>query len=369
MNKPIIISFGDPGSINPEILAKNLSFLAGSKNYKIIIGSYRSFYNYSIDNCVKIKKIIGQKFKTFFSKNYSITKIKKNNLIKIAKDFAFFIFNDLVKLENKNTNEIEESSKILFYDPADDLDFSIGKVDIENGFLSYLYLLICCDLIELLNYNCYLLTLPVNKKSISLYDKNFKGHTDFLIERFSSPNSRMLMHSENISILMETNHIPVLNLKKYLNEDHFLSTLIISTRAIDMLKLKPYIYVLGLNPHRSDHSLIGNDEEKWIIPQIKKAERIFGGKYSFSGPISSDSAFTEKSMVIRKKGIYIAWYHDQGLIPFKILAKDKGSNITIGLPFFRISPDHGTGFDIVGKNIANSSSLKFCIETILSLEE
>lgn len=370
MNKPIIISFGDPGSINPEILAKNFSFIADSKIYKIIIGSYRSFYNYSSDNCNKIKKIVRREFKTFFLKNYlDIAKIRKNNLIRIAKDFAFLIFNDFIKLENNNTNGNEEPSKILFYDPADDLDFSIGKVDVRNGFLSYLYLLISCDLIELLNYNCYLLTLPVNKKSISLYDQNFKGHTDFLIERFYSPNSRMLMHSENISILMETNHIPILNLKKYLNEDHFLNTLSVSTRAIDMLKLEPYIYILGLNPHRSDNSLIGNDEEKWIIPQIKKAEKIFSGKYSFNGPISSDFAFTEKSLVIRKKGIYIAWYHDQGLIPFKILAKDKGSNITVGLPFFRISPDHGTGFDIVGKNIADSSSLKFCMEIILSLEE
>jgi len=92
-------------------------------------------------------------------------------------------------------------------------------------------------------------------------------------------------------------------------------------------------------------------------------------KIIVKGPFSSDSIFTEKSLATKKNGIFIAWYHDQGLIPFKMLAKENGANVTVGLPFFRISPDHGTGFDIVGKNVADPSSLIFCLKTINSLEE
>ncbi len=273
------------------------------------------------------------------------------------------LFNNFVNKYNDNTKP-----KLAFFDPLPAIPYEVACIDSKNGFLSLIYLEITSRLIELLNYKAYLITLPINKKSVSLFDKNFKGHTDYLIERFKSKNARMLMHSENISILMETNHVPILKLKKYLNKKHFFNTLITAKDCCKILGLEKYIYILGLNPHKSDNSLIGNDEERWIIPTIEKFKNshIKGGEdFEIEGPFSSDSCFVERNLKDKRHGIFIAWYHDQGLIPYKILSKNIGANITVGLPFLRISPDHGTGFDIVGLNKTDPSSLIFCIKTIL----
>lgn len=372
MNNPIIISFGDPGSINSEILVKSFPFFESKKSDIIIIGSSKSLNeeikknsNFNLKNRIifKFSKILDE-FDLKLEKKL-IRKNKESLFAKLADEIYQIYLTLLKEKEKENNNE----NLIIFFDPFESLNYKVKEVDFANGFLSYLYLTIGCKLIELLRYNAYLLTLPLNKKSVSLYDRNFKGHTDFLIQRYNLSNARMLMHSDKLSILMETNHVPILNLKKYLNEKHFFETLNCAKEAIIKLKLEPIIYVLGLNPHKSDDSLIGNDEEKWIIPQISKFNKIENGKTIAEGPYSSDSIFTEKSLINKKQGIFIAWYHDQGLIPFKMLAKENGANITIGLPFFRISPDHGTGFDIAGKNIADPSSLIFCLNTIYKMEE
>ncbi|HPC37737.1 MAG TPA: 4-hydroxythreonine-4-phosphate dehydrogenase PdxA [Exilispira sp.] len=401
MNNPIIISFGDPGSINSEILLKSIPLIKENKNDLIIIGSRKALIKesekiYYENNLLKLFNI--EKIKTIESIGSfeKIIKIKKEKLeiyIKKSAKEIYYLYlsykNNKNEINNnndknnknyknsennensKNINDFFQSDKknIFFFDPFEDLNFEIARIDIKNGFLSYLYLAISCALIEILNFNAYLITMPLNKKSVSLYDREFKGHTDFLIERYNAKDARMLMHSDKLSILMETNHLPILKLKKYLNSKHFLMTLFSAKDTIEKLKLEPYIYVLGLNPHKSDDSLIGNDEEKWIIPKIEKFKKILNNKIFIEGPFSSDSVFTEKSLKNKKHGIFIAWYHDQGLIPFKILAANLGANITIGLPFLRISPDHGTGFDIVGKNMVDISSFMFCLKVISSLEE
>lgn len=372
MNRPIIISFGDPGGINPEILVKSLSQIYNKKSYIIIVGSINSFnLYYNTDKFDFNIKILNSKIYKKY-KNHVFSYEKPNFNKKIFNDFTKNLVKEFIQLSKIDKYDFQKENcekEILFFDPFEDLNFKNGKIDISNGFLSFLYLNISCELIKFFNFNASLITLPVNKKSVSLYCKSFTGHTDFLIKSFKCNNSRMLMHSKEVSILMETNHVPILELKKYLKKKHFLDTLLIATIAIKKLRLKNYIYVMGLNPHKSDESLIGSDEKNWIIPCIEEFKQNSNNKITVEGPFSSDSLFIEKVLSRKEHGIFIAWYHDQGLIPYKILSKGKGSNITIGLPFLRISPDHGTGFDIVGKNIADPDSLNFCFETIFNMEE
>ena len=377
MNNPTIISFGDPGSINSEILVKSFSLLESEKkefnriNDIIIIGSSKSLNeelkkttNFQFENRIIIKN------SNLLSKSeLKFGKILNRKVLEILFDKLTYEIYQIYLNYRENKKSKKNENLIIFFDPFESLNYEVGEVDLKNGFLSYLYLIISCKLIEFLKYNANLLTLPLNKKAVSLYDKKFKGHTDFLMQRYNAPKARMLMHCDKLSILMETNHVPILDLKNHLNRQHFFETLFGAKEAIIKLKLEPIIYVLGLNPHKSDGSLIGTDEERWIIPQIEKFNKIENSKIIAEGPFSSDSIFTEKSLTFKKHGIFIAWYHDQGLIPFKMLAKENGANITVGLPFFRISPDHGTGFDIVGKNVADPSSLVFCLKTIYSLEE
>lgn len=374
-NNPICFTYGDPGSINSEILSESINLFYGKNKDAILIGSEKSFKNsynqrkdkilikffslnsdFIFNNTKKIKNNLNSFIKENFKSKRSIIKFAHETSIQIKK---IYDENLLTKKGNENF--------ILFFDPLPGFGFEYGKIDLGNGFLSFIYLLIGLIFVELLQFKSSLITLPVNKKSISLFFPEFTGHTDFLINRYNTQNARMLMHSDNISILMETNHIPILKLKKHLNKNHFYHTLLIAREAIKKLYLDPYIYILGLNPHKSDDSLIGNDEEKWIIPQISKFTNEFSD-VKVEGPFSSDSCFTKRSFENRRHGLYIAWYHDQGLIPYKILSEGRGSNITLGLPFLRISPDHGTGFDIVGKNIADSASLEFCIKTALEME-
>ncbi len=367
-NIPLIFSFGDPGSINPEIFVKSLNIFEKKIFNVIVVGSLNSLKNFKEIEKQKRKIEISEfflniEYKSIFSKLTLLENFIDEAANQILNKFSRFV----------NDNDKIGKSNILFFDPLPDLNFSVGKIDIKNGFLSYLYLEVCCRIIELLNFKAYLITLPVNKKSVSLFEKRFKGHTDFLIERFKVKNARMLMHSNEVSVMMETNHLPILKLAKYLNKQHFFKTLQLAADAIRRLNLEPFIYVLGLNPHMSDSSLIGNDEQKWIIPTIQKFSNFISkdkkeDSIEIEGPFSSDSIFIENNLFKKRHGIFIAWYHDQGLIPYKILSKNKGANITIGLPFIRISPDHGTGFDIVGKDKADPSSLSFCINTIYSLE-
>lgn len=368
MNKPLIVAFGDPAGINPEILYKTINFFYSNnnkvKNDIIIIGSIHSVEKYcNFNKLDSIFKLVDY----YLKMEYNINESDIYGLTKDSQKIASNIYDKYIS--QKEIINSKRAGLIFFFDPFYNFPFKKGLIDEKNGFLSYLYLLISCNLVELLNFSAYLLTLPVNKKSISLIDKNFKGHTDFLIERYNCKNARMLMHSKKVSILMETNHVPILSLKKYLNRNHFYQTLMAAKQAIETMNLEPYIYVLGLNPHKSDDSLIGDDEAKWIIPQIEKFKKEVKDSCIIEGPFSSDSVFKYDSLNNKKHGIFIAWYHDQGLIPFKIISNDKGCNITVGLPFFRISPDHGTAFDIVDKNIADPGSLIFCFETIFSLEE
>jgi len=200
-----------------------------------------------------------------------------------------------------------------------------------------------------------IVTAPINKAAMEMAGFGYVGHTEYLTEAFSAPETVMTMVSENLVISLVSNHIPVLKLADSINKKTIIRKLKILSKSLkqDFAFERPTIGVLGLNPHAGDGGVIGDDEESYIKPAIKEAKN--NGVLA-SGPYPSDGFFGSGNF--RKVNAIMAMYHDQGLIPFKLLSFGSGVNFTAGLPVIRTSPDHGTAYDIAGKNIANGESMR-----------
>ncbi len=203
-----------------------------------------------------------------------------------------------------------------------------------------------------------LVTAPINKENIHSEKFAFQGHTEYLTQRFSTENSLMLMVSDEIKIGTVTSHIPISEVAGTITEELILTKLAILNNSLkkDFLINKPKIAVLGLNPHAGDKGLIGTEDESMIraaIAEAKKQDTLAFGPFPADGFFGSGN-YTKYDAVL-------AMYHDQGLIPFKLMTLDGGVNFTAGLPIVRTSPDHGTAYDIAGENIASSDSMKAAI--------
>ena len=256
----------------------------------------------------------------------------------------------LNKLQSKlNINEVYDPFNLNRYDPR-----SLNIYNIENVSKKKYQNLI--NQINIANYlsnrsKIDLVTLPINK-SIFKKEIEFTGMTEYLA-KINKTNTFMLMFGEKFSVIPLTTHINLNDVKKYLNKNYLKRTLneIIrqTQRKIYELNIKT-IKMLCYNPHCSENQTIGF-EDKIISQSISNIKKI-------SGPYSADSAF--KNLVNRNM-LFISMYHDQALVPFKIL-NQKGINLTMGLKYRRLSPVHGTANDIKFKNIADISSYLACME-------
>lgn len=199
-----------------------------------------------------------------------------------------------------------------------------------------------------------LVTAPINKDNIQSKDFAFPGHTEFL-EHQHQGTALMLMLSEQLRLGVVTGHISLEKVSETISSELIFQKLNIFHQSLvqDFGIRKPKIAVLGLNPHAGDNGLLGNEEQRIIQPSIEKA--CDSGMLTF-GPYSADSFFSSKNLSAFD-GV-LAMYHDQGLIPFKTISFGNGVNFTAGLDIIRTSPDHGTGYDIAGKNKAQESSFR-----------
>lgn len=200
-----------------------------------------------------------------------------------------------------------------------------------------------------------LVTAPINKHNIQSDTFNFPGHTEYIQSKVGAPESLMFLVSEDLKIGVVTGHIPVSEVATSLTKEKILAKLALMNSSLknDFWVQKPKIAVLGLNPHAGDNGLIGNEEKETIIPAIEEANA--NGIFAF-GPYAADGFFANHAFT--KFDAVLAMYHDQGLIPFKQMAFHSGVNFTAGLPVVRTSPDHGTGYDIAGKNLASETSFR-----------
>ena len=200
-----------------------------------------------------------------------------------------------------------------------------------------------------------LVTAPIHKKNVQSDTFPYTGHTPFLKKYFQAQDVLMFMISENMRTGLLTEHIPVSEISAHLKKESILSKLKLMHQSLikDFGIDKPRIAMLGVNPHAGDEGIIGREEQEIITPALKEARQNNIMAY---GPYSAD-AFFARGQYEKFDGV-LAIYHDQGLIPFKSLAIGEGVNYTAGLPVVRTSPDHGTAFDIAGKDKADESSLR-----------
>ena len=198
-----------------------------------------------------------------------------------------------------------------------------------------------------------LVTAPIHKKNMQDAGFAFPGHTEYLTSELGGDESLMLMVADELRVGLVTNHLPLGMVADAITKEKISKKLLILNESLkmDFGIERPTIAVLGLNPHAGDNGLLGEEEEKLIRPAIIEHKK---NGMLVMGPYSADSFFG--AGLYRKFDGILAMYHDQGLVPFKTLSFGKGVNYTAGLSYVRTSPDHGTAFDIAGKNMADYSS-------------
>lgn len=200
-----------------------------------------------------------------------------------------------------------------------------------------------------------LVTAPINKYNIQSDQFKFPGHTEYIQERAQGKDSLMFLVSEDLKVGVVTGHVPVKDIVKGITKEAIVSKLKLMHESLkrDFWIEKPKIAVLGLNPHAGDNGLLGTEELDIIAPAIEEA--FNEGIFAF-GPFPADGFFGKQTYT--KFDAVLAMYHDQGLIPFKASSFNRGINYTAGLNVVRTSPDHGTGYDIAGKNVAVPTSFR-----------
>lgn len=198
-----------------------------------------------------------------------------------------------------------------------------------------------------------LVTAPINKESIQSDDFKFPGHTDYLNQELEG-ESLMFMISESLRVGLITDHVPISEVNNHITNNLIKTKIGTIKKSLkrDFEITKPKIAVLGINPHVGDNGVIGTDDQDKLIPALEELRE--DGNIIF-GPYAADAFFGSGNY--KNFDAILASYHDQGLIPFKTLSFGSGVNFTAGLSHVRTSPDHGTGFDIAGKNEASPSSL------------
>ena len=255
----------------------------------------------------------------------------------------FTVLNDLSKLNPKQVNVLNCWEE--------EVEITPGELTATGG----KYALISLEkAVEALKNKTIdgLVTAPIHKKNIQSDAFNFSGHTPYLQHAFGNTENLMLLVAENLKMALVTEHVTIGEVAKHITKDKIKQKLAILNASLqkDFGIDKPRIAVLALNPHAGDEGLIGKEEIEIIQPAIKESKQ----QMLVFGPYSAD-AFFARGAHEKFDGV-LAMYHDQGLIPFKSLAFGEGVNFTAGLPIVRTSPDHGTAFDIAGRNKADASS-------------
>jgi len=234
-------------------------------------------------------------------------------------------------------------------------DFAFGRLDARCGQAAIEFVRIATGLC-LRGEADAMVTAPLNKEAVTLSGRTFSGHTEYIAELCGASESRMLLASERLSTVHVSTHVPLRNACA-LDTGRILRTIELGHDAMKLLGFdKPRIAVCGLNPHAGEHGLFGAEDQEFIVPAIAAAQ---AKGIACSGPHAGDTIFLQAS-----RGAYdlvVAMYHDQGHIPMKLIDFEGTVNISLGIPIIRTSVDHGTAFDIAGKNLADPRSMKQAI--------
>ncbi|NWF52655.1 MAG: 4-hydroxythreonine-4-phosphate dehydrogenase PdxA [Nitrospirae bacterium] len=317
--KKFAITMGDPGGVGPEIIVKALnSFLDKEFNSSIVVVGDSIFLEESMQ------------------------------FLKRPLNFEIF-----KSSERPDLNSDSKTVKLIDVGVIKKFKKSaLGKPTVEGGKASVFYIKKAVEL-ALKRMVDGIITAPISKKSWKMAGFKWPGHTEMLVELTRTKEYAMMLVSDSIKIILVTIHSPLKKVPSLIKKDRILRTIRLSKKASYMLGIeKPKIAVAGLNPHAGEEGLFGDEEIKEIIPSVKKAQKE---GIPVSGPYPPDSLFHKAYN--GEFDIVVCMYHDQGLIPLKMVSFDRGVNVTVGLPFVRTSPDHGTAYDIAWKGIADPSSM------------
>ncbi len=209
-----------------------------------------------------------------------------------------------------------------------------------------------------------MVTAPLNKEAVTLSGRAFSGHTEYIAELMGAPEPRMLLYSERLATIHVSTHIPLEQACK-LDRTRIVQTIQLGNDALLWMRRRtPRIAVCGLNPHAGEHGLFGTQDAAIIAPAIEEGRSL---GIDCSGPHSPDTIFVRA--LHGEFDLIVAMYHDQGHIPMKLIDFTGGVNVSLGLPIIRTSVDHGTAFDIAGRNQADATNMKSAMRLAVSMAE
>ena len=245
----------------------------------------------------------------------------------------------------------------VIYGPPDTSRFEPGILSAEAGRAAYDA--ICAAVRDALDGRVSAIaTAPVNKLGFARAGLHWKGHTDLLADLTHAPRVAMMFWSEPLKVVLATVHVPLAEVPRLLTRALLGDIIDLTARELPRFGVvRPRLALAGLNPHAGEEGLLGSEETQILCPAVEDAR---GRGIAIDGPFPGDTIFGRATR--REFDAVIACYHDQGLIPVKLLAFGRAVNVTLGLPIVRTSVDHGTAFDIAGKGIADPSSM---IEAVL----
>lgn len=313
--KPIIgITIGDLNGIGPEVIIKTFAD------------------NRLIERCTPV----------IFTSNKVMNFYRKA----LHQNFNFHVTKDLSQLNLKQVN--------VFSCWEEEVPIQPGQLTEISGKYAVRSLNVAAQCLKDGQIDA-LVTAPIHKANTNIPDFPYTGHTPFLQDKFGAKDVVMLLFHNDLRVALATEHIPIGNVAARITKEHLTNKLNILKNSLvkDFGIDKPKIAILGLNPHAGDNGEIGKEEEEIIKPLIDSLQQ--SGDLVF-GPYAADAFFARASY--KEFDAVLAMYHDQGLVGFKTLAEGKGVNYTAGIPVVRTSPDHGTGFEIAGKNMADESSFR-----------
>lgn len=317
----IAITMGDPCGIGPEVLLK---FAA-----EALTQPDRSYQFVAIGETSTLKKTAEQ---LGISVEFNaMGKFKRNSLVPN-------------RLNILNLDNIKEDQ------------LHMGKVGKESGQASVEFVLKATELAMLGEVDA-ITTAPISKEAMHLAGHHYPGHTELLAHQTKTSDFAMMMVGGKIRVVLVTTHFPLREVAEHIEKNQIKRVIKLAHRSLSFYEGKnPKIAVAALNPHAGDGGVLGNEEIEEIIPAIEECKKE---GIKVSGPYPADSLFVKA-----KQGEFdavIVMYHDQGLIPVKMEGFGQGINVTLGLPLIRTSVDHGVAYDIAGKGIADSSSMKAAV--------
>jgi 4-hydroxythreonine-4-phosphate dehydrogenase len=333
-NRPVIaVTTGDPSGVGPEITARLFASFAPSRSAAILVGAPAA-----------------------------LTPWLNRAALKVDRDYS---------VSSDPAEAVEAAlgggGRFVVLDTGVRADYRVGRDTRGGGLHAAQAIRRACELAK--NWPVHgMVTAPISKKSLQLAEIPFPGHTEMLAHYLNAPDVQMVMVRGNLRVVPLTRHLPLKEVSAHITEASIVTCVRVVARALtgDFGVESPRIAVAGLNPHAGDGGVLGSEEDSVVVPALTQL-RAEG--FDLTGPVPADALFPQAYRDFHagfdRRGrydAYISTYHDQGLVPFKMLAQRRGVNVTVGLPTVRTSVDHGVAYDIAGRGEAEIDSLSEAYE-------